>query len=66
MAAQANIAEVESSVFTWPLNSVGVLPTANLWPDWSPQKRVNRDKLDQRQMSCVYGRARIYKGDWFM
>ena len=23
-------------------------PTANLWPDWSPQKRVNRDKLDQR------------------
>jgi len=24
-------------------------PTANLWPDWSPQKRVNRDKLDQRQ-----------------
>ena len=24
-------------------------PTANLWSDWSPQKRVNRDKLDQRQ-----------------
>ena len=24
-------------------------PTANLWPDWSPQKRVNRDKLDQWQ-----------------
>ena len=24
-------------------------PTANLWPDWSPQKRVNHDKLDQRQ-----------------
>ena len=24
-------------------------PTANLWPDWSPQKRVNRDELDQRQ-----------------
>ena len=24
-------------------------PTANLWPDRSPQKRVNRDKLDQRQ-----------------
>ena len=23
-------------------------PSANLWPDWSPQKRVNRDKLDQR------------------
>ena len=22
-------------------------PTANLWPDWSPQQRVNRDKLDQ-------------------
>jgi len=24
-------------------------PTANFWSDWSPQKRVNRDKLDQRQ-----------------
>ena len=24
-------------------------PTANLWPDWSPQKRVNCNKLDQRQ-----------------
>ena len=22
-------------------------PTANIWPDWSPEKRVNRDKLDQ-------------------
>ena len=34
---------------TRPLKSVGVPPTAKLWPDWSPQKRVNRDKLDQRQ-----------------
>ena len=24
-------------------------PTANLWSDWSPQKGINRDKLDQRQ-----------------
>ena len=24
-------------------------PTANLWSDWSPQKRVNHDKLNQRQ-----------------
>ena len=24
-------------------------PTANLLPDWSPQKCVNRNKLDQRQ-----------------
>ena len=23
-------------------------PSANFWPNWSPQKRVNRDKLDQR------------------
>ena len=32
-----------------PLKSVGVPPTTNLWPDWSPQKRVNCDKLNQRQ-----------------
>ena len=24
-------------------------PTANLWPGWSPQKRINRDKLYPRQ-----------------
>ena len=23
-------------------------PTPNLWSDWSPQKRVNRNKFDQR------------------
>ena len=35
---------------TRPLKSVGVPPTAKLWPDWSPQKRVNRDKLDQKAL----------------
>ena len=38
----------EWTVATQPLKSVGVPPSANLWPDWYPQKRVNRDKLDQR------------------
>ena len=35
---------------TRPLKSVGVPPTAKLWPDWSTQKRVNRDKLDQKAL----------------
>ena len=35
-----------------PLKSVEIPPTANLLTDWSPQKRVNRDKLDQWQKMC--------------